>query len=261
MDFTHISLWTGLLLGSWKCWSIRLHSTLNIIFFLMEKRNGKQWHNENWEKRGAQSFAIFADFSLVLLCFLSCLYTSCCLHKNSDLFLSQFEHSFSPYNKVTPLGAKMSIQGFSSDWNHYLVYEHSFSWTLMIKYIWQAIPLKYNHFWWGQAEFSVLLSPNSSFFFRHALIVIWCLILQVVHLCSKLIFSILFSIHFQVTDKENLFNNQELHKLMIISSTLLTLKFDSGVIYCKEKLDASLKVYETSSISKALDETTVNLVH
>ena len=48
---------------------------------------------------------------------------------------------------------------------------------------------------------------------------------------------------------------------MIISSTLLTLKFDSGVIYCKEKLDASLKVYETSSISIALDETTVNLVH
>lgn len=169
MDFTHISLWTGLLLGSWKCWSIRLHSTLNIIFFLMEKRNGKQWHNENWEKRGAQSFAIFADFSLVLLCFLSCLYTSCCLHKNSDLFLSQFEHSFSPYNKVTPLGAKMSIQGFSSDWNHYLVYEHSFSWTLMIKYIWQAIPLKYNHFWWGQAKFYVLLSPNSSFFFRHGI--------------------------------------------------------------------------------------------
>ena len=85
--------------------------------------------------------------------------------------------------------------------------------------------------------------------------------MQVVHLCSKLIFSILFSIHFQVTDKENLFNNQELHKLVIISSTPLTLKFDSGVIYCKEKLDASLKVYETSSISIALDETTVNLVH
>ena len=48
---------------------------------------------------------------------------------------------------------------------------------------------------------------------------------------------------------------------MIISSTPLTLKFDSGVIYWKEKLDASLKVYETSSISIALDETTVNLVH
>ena len=48
---------------------------------------------------------------------------------------------------------------------------------------------------------------------------------------SECIFSILFSIHFQKADKENLFNNQELLLLVIISSILMTFMFDSGVIY------------------------------
>ena len=48
---------------------------------------------------------------------------------------------------------------------------------------------------------------------------------------SVCIFSILFSIHFQKADKENLFNNQELLLLVIISSILMTFMFDSGVIY------------------------------
>ena len=50
-------------------------------------------------------------------------------------------------------------------------------------------------------------------------------------LTSVCIFSILFSIHFQQADKENLFNNQKLLLLVIISSTLMTFMFDSGVIY------------------------------
>ena len=50
-------------------------------------------------------------------------------------------------------------------------------------------------------------------------------------LTSVCIFSILFSIHFQQADKENLFNNQELLLLVIIFSTLMTFMFDSGVIY------------------------------
>ena len=56
-------------------------------------------------------------------------------------------------------------------------------------------------------------------------------------LTSVCIFSILFSIHFQQADKENLFNNQELLKLVIISSTLLTFYLIQG-LYTEEKLDA-----------------------
>ena len=39
-------------------------------------------------------------------------------------------------------------------------------------------------------------------------------------------------------DKENLLNNQELIKLVIISFNVVTEMFESGV-YCKGKLDAS----------------------
>ena len=42
----------------------------------------------------------------------------------------------------------------------------------------------------------------------------------------------------QGADKENLFNNQELMKLVIICFLLVILMFDSGVI-CVEKLNAS----------------------
>ena len=44
------------------------------------------------------------------------------------------------------------------------------------------------------------------------------------------VFSILFSKHFKGADKENLFNNKELLYMVIISFTLVALKFDSAVI-------------------------------
>ena len=47
-------------------------------------------------------------------------------------------------------------------------------------------------------------------------------------LTSVCIFSILFSIHSKEADKENLFNNQELHQFVIMSSILITFMFDLG---------------------------------
>ena len=47
---------------------------------------------------------------------------------------------------------------------------------------------------------------------------------------SICIFSILFSFHFVNADEENLFNNQELLKLVIVSFILMTFVFDLRVI-------------------------------
>ena len=44
------------------------------------------------------------------------------------------------------------------------------------------------------------------------------------------VFSILFSLHSRGFDKENLFDNQKLLKLVIISFILMTFTFDSRVI-------------------------------
>ena len=55
---------------------------------------------------------------------------------------------------------------------------------------------------------------------------------------SVCIFSILFSIHFQKADKENLFNNQEL-LLLVINSLFSWLSCLIQGLYTKEKLDAS----------------------
>ena len=56
-------------------------------------------------------------------------------------------------------------------------------------------------------------------------------------LTSVCIFSILFTHLSKEAGKENLFNCQELLKLVIISSILTTSMFDSGGGYSKEKLD------------------------
>ena len=48
-------------------------------------------------------------------------------------------------------------------------------------------------------------------------------------LISAYIFSIMFSINFLGVDKENLYNNPQHLKMVIISSILVTLMFYSGV--------------------------------
>ena len=53
-------------------------------------------------------------------------------------------------------------------------------------------------------------------------------------LTSVCIFSILSSMHFLCAGKENLFNNQGVLQLIIISFILMTLMFDSGMILKRE---------------------------
>ena len=60
------------------------------------------------------------------------------------------------------------------------------------------------------------------------------LFLTLYTLTLEYIFSLLFSLHCFHTEEENLFNNQELHKLAIVSFNLMTVMLDSGVILQEE---------------------------